>query len=121
MNEQGAAEIIRVLMVEANEEDAAKILGVLRDAGMQITSERVQSAEALSDALQQFKPDVVLSDYALPEIAYRSAIKIVQALRPRTPVIVVSGPLRNECSGTCVRAGADSFVSKLNLFVLPAL
>ena len=119
MNEQSAPEIIKVVMVEANEEDAAVILGVLREAGMQISAERVQSEEGLSDALQKFKPDVVLSDYALPEIDYRGAIKIVQSLRPRTPVIVVSGPLRNECSGTCVRAGADSFVSKLNLFVLP--
>jgi DNA-binding NarL/FixJ family response regulator len=119
MSEQGASEIIRVVMVEANEEDAAQILGVLREAGMQIQSERVQSEEGLAAALQQFKPDVVLTDYALPTIDYRDAIRVTQELRPRTPVIVVGGKLRTEDSGSCVRAGADSFVSKLNLFVLP--
>ena len=119
MSEQGDGEIIRVLMVEASEADAAKILGVLRDAGMQIQAERVLSEDGLAAALQQFKPDVVLTDYALPTIDYRGTIKVVQALRPRTPVIVVAGLLRTEDSGSCVRAGADSFVSKLNLFVLP--
>ncbi|HET9637461.1 MAG TPA: response regulator transcription factor [Gemmatimonadaceae bacterium] len=119
MSEQGAPEIIKVVMVEANEHDASEILGVLREAGMQISAERVQSEEGLAEALQKFKPDVVLSDYSLPEIDYRAAIKVVHELQPRTPVIVVAGLLRNEDSGSCVRAGADSFVSKLNLFVLP--
>jgi DNA-binding NarL/FixJ family response regulator len=119
MNDQDAREIIKVVMVEASEADAEKILDVLREAGMKIQLERVESEEALATALQQFKPDVVLSDYSLPAIDYRGTIKVVQALRPRTPVILVGGPLKNEDAGSCVRAGADSFVSKLNLFVLP--
>ncbi len=119
MNKEDAPEIIRVVMVEANEDDAAKILDVLREAGMKIEFQRVQSEEELATALQQFQPDVVLSEYSLPALQYRDTIKVVQALRPRTPVILVGGKLRNEDAGSCVRAGADSFVSKLNLFVLP--
>ena len=119
MNKEDAPEIIRVVMVEASEDDAAKILDVLREAGMKIEFERVQSEEDLATALLQFQPDVVLSEYSLPALQYRDTIKVVQALRPRTPVILVGGKLRNEDAGSCVRAGADSFVSKLNLFVLP--
>ena len=119
MAKQDAAEIIKVVMVEASEDDARKILDVLREAGMTIEFERVQSEEGLATAVQQFKPDVVLSDYSLPTFDYHTTIKIVQELRPRTPVILVGGRLQNEDSGSCVRAGADSFVSKLNLFVLP--
>src|ERR1051325_1495602 len=106
-------------MVEANGADAGKIVGVLRDAGMAITVQRVESEEGLADAVDDFKPDVVLSEYSLPLIDFRTTIKIVQCLRPRTPVIVVSGPLRSEDAGSCFRAGAESFVSKLNLGVLP--
>ena len=112
-------EKIRGVMVEANEGDAAKAIAVLREAGMDVTFESVQSEEGLADALQTFQPDVVLSDYALPLIDYRGAIKVVQELRPGTPVIVVGGTLRTEDSGSCVRAGAESFVSKHNLTVLP--
>lgn len=121
MSELEARELeeIRVLLVEANEADAEKILDVLRQSGMQITFERVHSEEGLAETLRTFQPDVVLSDYALPLIDYRSAIKVVQEISPRTPVIVVGGILRTEDSGSCVRAGAESFVSKLNLAVLP--
>ena len=106
-------------MVEANEADADKIVGVLRDAGMVIEFKRVETREGLEHVLGDFKPDVVLSEHSLPLIDYRTTIKLVQSLRPRTPVIVVAGPLRGEDSGSCFRAGADSFVSKLNLGVLP--
>ncbi|HJP61106.1 MAG TPA: response regulator transcription factor [Gemmatimonadaceae bacterium] len=118
MSVQRAADL-RVLMVEANEADADKIVGVLRDAGLAIVLERVESEEGLADAVDAFKPDVVLSEYSLPLIDFRTTIKIVQCLRPRTPVIVVGGLLRGEDSGSCFRAGAESFVSKFNLAVLP--
>ena len=110
---------IRVLMVEANDADTEKEIGVLREAGMEITFETVHSEEGLAAAIKSFEPDVVLSDYALPLIDYRSVIKITQELRPRTPVIVVGDRLQTEDAGSCVRAGAESFVSKHNLVVLP--
>ena len=112
-------ERIKVLLVEANEADAQQIIDTLRESEMDLAFERVHSEEGLVDALEKFKPDVVLSDYSLPLIDFRGVIRIVQDQRPRTPVIVVAGPLRTEDSGSCVRSGADSFVSKLNLFVLP--
>jgi DNA-binding NarL/FixJ family response regulator len=118
MNEEREKEI-RVVMVEANEADAEKILGVMRDAGMRVAVERVQSEEGLATALREFKPDVVLSDYSLPLIDYRGALRILQTLRPRTPLIVVGATLRGEDSGSCIRAGAESFISKMNLAVLP--
>ena len=106
-------------MVEANEADADKIVGVLRDAGFPIAVQRVESEEGLADAVDDFKPDIVLSEHTLPLIDFRTTIKIVQCLRPRTPVIIVGGLLRGEDSGSCFRAGAESFVSKFNLSVLP--
>src|SRR5436190_5650957 len=110
---------VRIVMIEANDGDAEIIVGALRDAGMRIIVERVMTEEGLATAVREFKPDVVLSEYSLPLIDYRGALAIVQALRPRTPVIVVGGKLRGEDAGSCVRAGAESFVSKFNLAVLP--
>src|SRR6476620_10377662 len=118
MTEHGRAEI-KVLMVEANDEDVGKITAVLRDAGMEISFQTVQSEEGLAAALHEFEPDVMLSEYSLPMIDFRRTIKVVQELSPRTPVIIVGGILRGEDSGSCIRSGADSFVSKLNLGVLP--
>lgn len=118
MNDETAREI-RIVMVDANEADAEGALGVLRDAGMTVAVERVHSEEGLARSLRDFRPDVVLSEYTLPLIDYRAAIKIVQSIRPGTPLIVLSGPLREEDCGICVRAGAESFISKLNAGLLP--
>jgi len=111
---------IRLLMVDANEADTEKIFTQLREAGMRIAAETVQSEEGLTSALRDLKPHVVLSEYSLPLLDYRTTLKVVQSVRPGTPVIVMSGPLREEATGSCVRAGAESFISKLNSGMLPA-
>ena len=107
-------------MVDANEADTEKIFTQLREAGMRIAAERVQSEEGLTSALRDLKPHVVLSEHSLPLLDYRTTLKVVQSVRPGTPVIVMSGPLREEATGSCVRAGAESFISKLNSGMLPA-
>ena len=110
---------IRLLMVDANEADTERIFTQLREAGMRIAAERVQSEEGLTSALRDLKPHVVLSEYSLPLLDYRTTLKVVQSVRPGTPVIVMSGPLHEEATGSCVRAGAESFISKLNSGMLP--
>jgi DNA-binding NarL/FixJ family response regulator len=110
---------IRILIVDASEPDAEQIAAQLCEAKMSITMERVQTEEGLVDALSSFEPDVVLSEYSLPRLDYRTTLKVVQANRPGTPVIVLSGWLREEGTGSCVRAGAESFISKLNSGMLP--
>ena len=107
-------------MVDANEADTEKMFTQLREAGMRIAAERVQSEEGLTSALRDLKPHVVLSEHSLPLLDYRTTLKVVQSVRPGTPVIVMSGPLREEATGSCVRAGAESFISKLNSGMLPA-
>jgi DNA-binding NarL/FixJ family response regulator len=111
---------IRIIIVDQNDADAERALAFLRDAGMIIEGETAQSEEGLARSVREFKPDVVLSEYALPLLDYRTAIAIAQSIRPGIPVIVYSGPLREEDSGSCIRAGAESFISKLNLSPLPA-
>src|SRR5213593_2443733 len=105
MNEERQQQI-RLLMVDENEADAEKIFTQLRDAGIRLAAERVQSEEGLADALRELKPHVVLSEHTLPLLDYRTTLKVVQSIRPGTPVIVMSGPLRGDDTGSCVRAGA---------------
>jgi len=119
MNE-GSEKEIRILIADSNESDVSKVVTLLRDAQMSIAVETAQSEEGLANTLRAFKPDVVLSEYALPLLDYRTTLKVVQSIRPGTPVIIISGPLREEDTGSCVRAGAESFISKLNMVMLPA-
>ncbi len=58
---------------------------------------------------------MVLSEYAVKGFDFRAALEVMREVRPRTPLILVSGPLRAEDSGCCIRAGAETVVSKSNL------
>jgi len=106
---------VRVLLIEESADDAELILNELRGAGFQVASKRVESEEGLLAALPDFAPDVVLIEHLLPGVEFRTVVETVQNIRPRTPVIVVSGPLRSGDSGSFVRAGAETFISKTNL------
>ena len=112
---KAARKHIRVVLIQESESDANSIVEALRSAGMQAVFERVESKAALAAALAEFDPDVVLSDYSVPHLDFRQALSVVQSVRPYTPLIVVTDFLRTEDSGSCVRAGAESVVSKLNL------
>jgi DNA-binding NarL/FixJ family response regulator len=118
MNDETANDI-RILIVDQSEADAEQISTLLRESGMRVAFERVQSEEGLVHALDEFEPDVVISEHSLPLLDYRTVLKVVQSRLAGTPVIIMSGPLRGEDSGSCIRAGAESFVSKMNAGMLP--
>ena len=70
--------VIRVLMLEDEAVDADVALFELLKAGMQIEFKRVETRQALMDALQTFSPDVVLADYQLPGFDGLSALALVR-------------------------------------------
>jgi DNA-binding NarL/FixJ family response regulator len=112
---------VRVLLVEESQDDAERIVNALRAAEMQITAERVDSENALVLALKQFKPDVVLTEHSLARLDFRTVLRSVSSLSPQVPVIVVAATI-TEASGFYVRAGAETFISKLCLpFIPPAI
>ena len=62
---------------------------------------------------------MVLSDWSLPGFTAIDALRVVQAMRPETPFVIVSGTIGEETAVEAVRAGADDYVSKDHLGRLP--
>ncbi len=56
----------KILILEDDQTDADLLLRELKRSGLTFTSEVVQTREAYEYALQNFNPDIILSDYALP-------------------------------------------------------
>jgi len=68
---------LRVLFIEDSEDDATLQVGLLRQAGYEVTYTRVQSADELKTALQ--RPwDIVISDYSMPHFRGAEALKVVR-------------------------------------------
>jgi DNA-binding NtrC family response regulator len=71
-------------------------------------------------ALQWMAPDVILSDFSLPQFDGLRALDIAVAHAPETPFIFVSGTIGEERAIDALRRGAIDYVLKTNLSRLPA-
>ena len=65
---------LRVLVVEDSEFDAQMMISLLRKGGYDVTSERVETPDAMKTALANRTWDVVLSDYNLPDFHAPAAL-----------------------------------------------
>jgi two-component system, cell cycle sensor histidine kinase and response regulator CckA len=103
---------LRILIVEDAPTDADLAERELRNAGIRFASQRVETKTAYLDALREFEPDVILSDYALPAFDGMTALKIAQELVPGTPFILTTGSINEETAVACMRAGAFDYILK---------
>ncbi len=105
-------EPLRVLMLEDAPTDAELIAHELHRAGVDFTSLRVDTRDAFVDALEAFRPDIILSDYKLPGFDGISALQIAQREHPEVPVIMVTGALSDTDAVELIHAGAKDYVLK---------
>ena len=113
--EQNSGRLLRVLLVEDNEDDAALVRRLLRRAGYELEWERVQTAEALRAALAHRTWDIVLSDYNLPQFDALQALRTLRGQLAHLPFIIISGSIGEETAVAAMRAGANDYVMKTNL------
>ncbi len=72
----------------------------------------IDTEEELLKELNDFKPDLVLSDYSMPNFDGLSALKITLEHAPMTPVIIVTGSVNEGTAVECMKAGANNYVIK---------
>lgn len=102
----------RILMLEDAPTDAELAERELRKAGIQFSAMRVETWAAFVEALETFHPDMVLSDYNLPDFDGMAALQWVQAGHPEVPVIMVTGALSDIGAVELLHAGAKDYVLK---------
>ncbi|MEO8855482.1 MAG: EAL domain-containing protein [Burkholderiaceae bacterium] len=113
---------LRVLMVEDIEDDAMRVLRLLRRAGYAVQHERVDSKPAMQAALERHDWDLVISDFAMPGFDGRASLALVRERYPELPFILVSGTVGEEIAVGMMKAGASDYVMKDNLSrLLPAV
>jgi anti-anti-sigma factor len=104
-----------VLLVEDSDDDAAAMLRALKRAGYTVTSERVDTAAAMSAMLDRGPWDIVLSDHNMPQFSSLDAMALVHDREVDLPFIIVSGSIGEEVVVSAIKAGAQDFVSKDDL------
>jgi len=109
---------LRILFVEDSADDVELMLTRFRDADIAPQWERVESAEALREALATEQWQVALVDFNLPGFGEPEALDLLTELAPDTPAITVSGAITEETAVATITAGAVDYVLKDNLIRL---
>ncbi len=107
--------LLTVLIVEDSENDAMLLELELERAGYRPTCHRVETAEAMTRALQEHKFHVVIADYVMPHFNGLSALALVKEQGLDLPFIIVSGHITDDTAVAAMRAGAHDYVMKDNL------
>ncbi len=102
----------RVLMLEDNAGDAELIGRELAKIGFAFTIKRVETKGGFLSALKEFKPEMVLSDYNLPDFDGLSALAATKAECPDALFIFVSGAIGEERAIEALKSGATDYVLK---------
>jgi DNA-binding NarL/FixJ family response regulator len=110
-----AVQDVWVLLVEDSETDAKLVVRELQAAGLVPHCERVESADAMRDALAKRAWNLVISDSSIHGFDATAALGATQELRPGTPFIVVSGAMREDAVVAVLRSGAADFITKDHL------
>ncbi|MEI7635977.1 MAG: PAS domain S-box protein [Syntrophus sp. (in: bacteria)] len=119
-SEGSSPQSLMVLMVENSEDDALLVLRALKKGGYKPEYERVETAAALRQALQDKTWDIILCDYQLPAFNGMEALDLLQQMNLDIPLIVVSGVVDEGTAVECMRSGARDYVMKSNLSRLTA-
>lgn len=107
-------------MLEDIPDDVGLIERTLVKQKLGFVGKRVDSKAEFIDALNDFKPDVILSDHVLPQFNSLEALSICKGANLNIPFILVTGTVSEEFAVNCLKQGADDYILKSNLVRLPS-
>lgn len=103
---------MRLLVIEDSALDYELLLATLALQGLPARAERVESAQALRDALAREPWDLVVSDHQLPGFTSGDALAIVREQPEPPPFIIVSGVIGEDLAVEAMHRGADDYLVK---------
>jgi serine phosphatase RsbU (regulator of sigma subunit) len=110
---------LKILVLENDPDDAERIQKELSRSGMLFTFKVVTDREDFIITLNNFEPDLVLSDHSLPSFNALEALSIINHSY-NIPFIIVTNPVSEEFAVSCIKAGVNDYILKTALHKLPA-
>lgn len=106
---------LRILLIEDSSADAELIEYEIRKSGVKYELRRVMTKDEFISQAKELKPDIILSDYSLPQFNGMTALLLAKDLIPDIPFILVTGSINEETAVECMKAGADDYIIKEHL------
>jgi len=106
---------LRLLIVDDRQPDAELSASQITRGGYSCTWRRVETEEEFRTELREFAPDLILSDFTLPQYNGLAALELAAAEAPDVPFIFVSGTIGEQRAAEALSRGASDYVPKSEL------
>lgn len=110
----------KILHLEDLPDDAYLIEKELRKAHHNFEIKVVDNQYEFESALEEYRPDVIISDHSLPSFNSLTAMEILEKRGLKIPFILVTGAVSDEFAFQTMKKGAYDYVLKDRLQRLPA-
>jgi len=111
---------LKILILEDSHTDAEIVKRLLIKEKSPCEFSLAMDKESYVQALDQFKPDIILSDHSLPQFDSASALNLARQKLSNVPFIMVTGAVSEEFAADIIKLGADDYILKDRLNRLPS-
>ncbi len=111
-------DVVRVLLLEDYALDAELVRRHIKKTAPNWLVDHVSNKEHFIQYLDQHKPDVIVSDYALPSFNGLDAYLVIKNLGIEVPFIILTGQLPEASAHEFIESGIDDYVLKSSLLRL---
>ena len=115
-----ASKIIKILLVEAFPDHIEMFRQILEKNFSNYTLEITDTEEGLKQAIQNYNPDIILSNTVFPDFEGKSIFNLAKELAPQTSFIFISETAKEESLIYFFREGLGDFVLKEDIENLPS-
>jgi signal transduction histidine kinase len=112
-------ELLKILILEDSPLDVELIRTRLKKE-FNFIDRVVYEQKAYLDELVNFSPDIILSDFSMPQFNGLEALALLQRSMVTCPFIIITGAIDEETAVSCIKAGANDYLLKDRLTRLPA-
>ncbi len=103
---------LKMLILEDSLEDCFLNLREVRKAGYDPEWKCVESRADFLSALETLSPDIILSDYSMPQFNASTALDLLREKDKVTPFIMISGTVGEEVAVEMLKKGANDYLLK---------
>ncbi|MDB5142207.1 MAG: domain S-box protein [Mucilaginibacter sp.] len=110
---------LKILHIEDIASDAELIERTLKKSGIEFEKLLVETKEEYEKGLDDFNPDIILSDHSLPAFNSLEALTILKQRGANIPFILITATVSEEFAVNVMKEGASDYVLKDRLQRLP--
>lgn len=111
---------LKILHLEDIASDAELVDRALKKAGITFEKCLVDTRQEYMEALEVFRPDVILSDHSLPTFNSLEALNLLKESGREIPFILITSTVSEEFAVSVMKQGASDYVLKDRLQRLPS-